>query len=104
MLYLYATKPQINKPMIISVKEMSEEEFHQIGIDEWPIWEKEVSVFDWSYQEKEQFYLLEGEVDIITPAGKFHVKPGDFVECPKGLDCHWEIRKYVKKHYHFVSE
>lgn len=90
--------------MIISVKELSEEEYHQMGIEEWPIWEKEASVFDWSYNEKEQFYLLEGEIDIITSGGNYRIKPGDFVECPKGLSCSWEIRKYVKKHYHFLSE
>jgi len=30
----------------------------------WPTWTKEVSTFDWYYDEPEQFYVVEGEVEV----------------------------------------
>lgn len=90
--------------MEINVKKLSENEFRKLGVQNWPIWEKEISQFDWCYDEKEQFYLIEGELKIQTSNSEYLIMPGDFVVCPKGLDCKWEITKYVKKHYHFINE
>ena len=90
--------------MEIEIKHLSAKEFRKLGINNWPIWEKEISVFDWTYDEKEQFYLIEGSVKIKTEDNEYNVMPGDFVTCPKGLYCDWEIEKYVKKHYHFSEE
>lgn len=90
--------------MEIIVKQLSEADFRMMGIYEWPIWEKEVSDFDWFYDEKEQFYLIEGELTIQMEQNIYQIKPGDFVECPKGLKCHWNIQKSVKKHYQFIEE
>jgi len=55
-------------------------------------------------KKKEQFYLIEGEVTIKTHEAEYKVLPGDYVICPKGLSCNWEITKYAKKHYHFVEK
>jgi uncharacterized cupin superfamily protein len=103
LLTLVVTKPNII-PMDITIKKISTNEFRKMGINNWPIWEKDTSNFRWSYDEVEQFYLIQGKVKIKTIDGEYEVLPGDFVTCPKGLDCKWEIEEYVKKHYHFVEE
>ncbi|MCK9206045.1 MAG: cupin domain-containing protein [Salinivirgaceae bacterium] len=90
--------------MDIIVKKLTEAEYRKMGVQNWPIWEKEISLFDWRYDEKEQFFLIEGEVKIKTKEAEYNVQPGDFVVCPKGLVCEWKITKYVKKHYQFVGE
>jgi uncharacterized cupin superfamily protein len=73
-----------------------------IGVYDWPIWEKEVSRFPWTYDQKETCYILEGEV-IVTPAGGQPVKivEGDLVNFPAGLSCTWDIRAPIRKHYRF---
>ena len=44
----------------------SEEKLKELGVFNWPIWEKEESEFPWHYDEPETCYFLEGEV-IVTP-------------------------------------
>jgi len=90
--------------MDIIIKKISTQEFRKMGINNWPIWEKEASVFEWSYDDMEHFYLIEGKVNIKTEDKEYEVLPGDFVTCPKGLECNWEIKEYVKKYYHFSEE
>ena len=68
----------------------------------WPIWEKEISEFDWFYEQTEQCYILEGEVEVITDKANYNLKQGDFVSFRKGLKCYWKITKPVRKHYNFV--
>jgi hypothetical protein len=71
-----------------------------IGVDDWPIWEKEVSTFPWTYDRRETCYILEGEA-IVTPSGAAPVRivQGDLVTFPAGMQCTWEIRSPVRKHY-----
>lgn len=73
-----------------------------IGVYDWPIWEKEVSTFDWHYDTKETCYLLAGDV-IVTPhdGEPVHITTGDLVIFPAGMSCNWEIREAVEKHYDF---
>jgi uncharacterized cupin superfamily protein len=73
-----------------------------MGVEDWPIWTKEVSKFPWTYDKKETCYILEGEV-IVTPDGGEPVKLGesDLVNFPAGMSCTWDIRKDIKKHYRF---
>jgi len=71
------------------------------GVKSWPIWEKEASRFDWHYDSVEECYVLEGDVTVETPDGNVEIGPGDFVTFPAGLDCVWDIRKPVRKHYNF---
>lgn len=73
-----------------------------IGVYDWPIWEKEVSKFDWHYDTKETCYLLAGDV-IVTPADgePVHITTGDLVTFPAGMSCSWDIREAVEKHYDF---
>ncbi|MBN2037635.1 MAG: cupin domain-containing protein [Chitinispirillaceae bacterium] len=77
-------------------------EIQQRGIFNWPIWEKEVSRFDWFYDEPEECYFLEGKVVVESKDGsKVEFGKGDLVKFPKGLGCTWDIREPVRKHYNF---
>ncbi len=88
--------------MEIEVKKPTEEELKKRGVSSWPIWEKEVSRFDWNYSDTEECYLLEGKVVIETEDGKrVEFGKGDFVTFPKGLSCNWEVKEPVRKHYNF---
>lgn len=73
-----------------------------LGVSSWGIWTKEVSIFPWTYDEREVCYLLEGDV-IVTPDGGKPVRfgAGDLVSFPAGMSCTWEIRHPVRKHYRF---
>ena len=86
----------------IKIEKPSKEKLEQLGVFTWPIWSKEVSKFDWHYDQKETCYLLEGEVKVTAKEGtavKFGA--GDLVIFPKGLSCVWEIKSPVRKHYNF---
>ncbi|MCD6578768.1 DUF861 domain-containing protein [bacterium] len=52
--------------MRIIVEKPSQEKLDQLKVEEWPIWEKEVSEFDWDYSDKETCYILEGDVIVKT--------------------------------------
>ena len=86
--------------MQIKVKRPSPEELEAQGVSEWPIWEKEVSKFDWHYDSEETCYLLEGQVEVTTPDGQtVQFGAGDLVHFPQGLSCTWDISIAVKKHF-----
>jgi len=84
----------------IKVEEATEKKLEDLGVYSWPIWEKEISEFDWHYGEQEICYLLKGEVEVTTEDGQqVQFGAGDLVTFPAGLDCKWKITKDVKKHY-----
>ncbi len=58
----------------------------QQGILDWSIWEKEISVFPWTYDEAETCYFLEGQV-VVTPQDGEPVSTGkgDLVTFPAPL-------------------
>ena len=85
----------------ISVEKPTDAKLKGLGVLSWPIWTKEVSSFDWYYEEQEVCYFLEGEVTVKTPDGEVSFGKGDLVTFPQGLKCVWNIRKIVKKHYKF---
>ncbi len=86
----------------IKIKKPSQEDLKKMTVRSWPIWEKEVSRFDWHYDEKETCYLLKGDVTVTTKDGKsVRFGEGDLITFPKGLDCVWDIKKAVRKHYNF---
>jgi hypothetical protein len=49
---------------IVVVSKPEEEELQRLNVRNWPIWEKEVSEFPWTYEEAETCYILEGEVTV----------------------------------------
>jgi len=85
----------------VIIKKLSKEEIEKMGINNWPIWRKETSRFDWEYQGDENCLILEGEVIVETDEGEFLIKEGDFVTFKDGLKCIWDIKKDIKKHYNF---
>lgn len=87
--------------MKIEIKKITNEEIQRLNIKNWPIWEKEISEFDWHYDEKESCYILEGEAEVTTELEKVSFKKDDFVVFPQGLSCKWKIKKPIKKHYKF---
>ena len=88
--------------MPIKIETPSPSELAERKVDTWPIWEKEVSRFDWHYDAVEECYLLEGEVVVETLDGeRIAFGAGDFVTFPKDLSCVWDVRKPVRKHYRF---
>ena len=87
--------------MEIEVKKPTKEELDKLGVSSWPIWQKEESVFDWHYDDKETCFFLEGQVEVETASGKVSMGAGDLVVFPKGLSCKWQVKQKVKKHYKF---
>ncbi len=85
----------------ILIKRLSEEEIKNKGIESWPIWEKEVSRFPWTYCGKEECLIIEGDFMVETEDGNYFIKPGDFVTFPDGLSCVWDIKNPVRKYYNF---
>ncbi|MFZ5519002.1 MAG: cupin domain-containing protein [Candidatus Zhuqueibacterota bacterium] len=77
-------------------------QLEEMGVFQWPIWEKEASEFPWFYDEPEVCYFLDGDVT-VTPVDGAPVTfgKGDLVRFPRGLSCTWKIRKDVRKHYQF---
>lgn len=88
--------------MEIKVERLSQEELKKRGVFEWPIWEKEISRFDWHYDGIEECLFLEGEVLVEVKGGSsISFGKGDFVTFPQGLSCTWIVKEQVKKHYNF---
>ncbi|MBA4387596.1 MAG: cupin [Verrucomicrobia bacterium] len=83
-------------------REPGEEELDKLGVRGWPIWEKEVSEFPWSYDEVETCYILRGEATVTPENGKpVQIRAGEFVTFPGGMSCTWKITKDIRKHYKF---
>jgi uncharacterized cupin superfamily protein len=72
------------------------------GITGWPVWTGEISEFDWTYDEPETCYFLEGDV-VVTPrdGDPVEIGGGDLVTFPAGMSCTWKVRRPVRKHYRF---
>ena len=85
----------------VILEKLREEEIEKRRISNWPIWEKEVSKFDWQYDSDEECYILDGEVVVKTNEGDYTIKAGDFVTFKKGLKCVWDIKKGIRKYYNF---
>lgn len=86
----------------IIVEKPTQKRLNALGVKHWPTWTKEISTFSWQYSSTEVAYILEGEVT-VTPKGGEPVSfaAGDLVTFASGLDCEWEVKKPLRKHYHF---
>ena len=85
--------------MNIQVRKPTDADKKEAG--RWPIWTKEVSTFPWHYDDQETCLILEGQVSIKAGKEEVTFGAGDWVVFPKGLDCTWNIKKPVRKHYKF---
>ncbi len=78
------------------------EKLEEMGVFSWPVWEKEVSRFPWTYDTDEICYILEGEVTVTPDGGEqVTIRAGDLVRFPAGMSCTWDITKPIRKHYDF---
>ena len=87
--------------MSIDIYKPTKEEIEEKGVYSWPIWDCEISEFDWEYEQQESCLLLEGEVEVIGDNKTVKFGVGDFVVFPKGFKCRWKVIKPVRKHYSF---
>ncbi len=88
--------------MEITVQKLSDEELRSRGVFQWPIWEKDVSHFEWHYDSTEECYIIEGQASVEVEGGKrVSFGKGDFITFPKGLKVTWEIKRGIRKHYAF---
>lgn len=85
----------------VVIENFDDQTIENKGIRKWPVWEKEVSRFDWQYDGDEECLILDGEVVVETEEGVFHIKKGDFVTFKNGLKCTWDIKQPIRKHYNF---
>lgn len=85
----------------ISVEKPDAKRLEELGVASWPVWSKEVSVFDWHYDDREICYFLEGQVTAKTDQGEISFGKGDLVSFPRGLSCEWHVHEPVRKHYKF---
>ncbi len=85
----------------ISKKKPDQAELDRMGVSNWGIWTCEPSTFDWHYDQTETCYMLEGEVTVKTSKQEVSIQPGDLVTFPQGLDCVWEVKSPIRKHYKF---
>jgi len=85
---------------IVVEKDPAASRLQALGVTKWPTWQKEVSVFPWTFPEQEIAYILEGEC-VITPQGGTPVSfgKGDLVTFPAGMSCSWEVKQPLHKHY-----
>lgn len=77
------------------------ERLADLGVDDWPEWEKGTSEFPWEYIESETSYILEGRA-IVTPEGgePVEIGKGDLVTFPSELICVWKIIEPLRKRFH----
>ena len=89
--------------MQITIEKPDAAKLALLGVDNWPIWTKEVSRFPWDYSSQEIAYILEGEVTVTPKDGGEPVSfsAGDLVTFPAGLSCVWDVKKALRKHYQF---
>ena len=85
--------------MQVLIEKKSDDQLIAIGVFSWPVWSKEASEFEWSYDGEEQAYLLEGEVEVMAYGETYRFGKGDFVTFPVGMTCTWKVLKPVRKHY-----
>ena len=73
----------------IAIEKPTQEKLDALGVFDWGIWEKEKSIFDWSYDSDETCYILEGKARVKTEWEEVTFEKGDLVKFPKGLSCTW---------------
>ena len=92
------TQPSSNT--IIVEKTPAQSRLDALNVTKWSTWQKEVSVFPWTFLEQEIAYILEGEC-VITPTNGSPVAfgKGDLVTFPAGMTASWEVKKALHKRY-----
>ncbi|NSL55446.1 cupin domain-containing protein [Uliginosibacterium aquaticum] len=88
--------------LIVVERALSEVRKTELGVARWPVWEKDVSRFPWTYDSSETCLLVAGEV-VVTPVGgePLTLRAGDLATFPAGMACEWNITRALRKHYRF---
>jgi uncharacterized cupin superfamily protein len=87
----------------VTIRRLTAEEETALGVHGWPVWSCGVSSFPWHYDQAEECLILAGEVTVKTAGGEYRFGAGDFVRFAAGLDCTWDVRQAVRKHYRFID-
>ena len=88
---------------IVVERNLSPDQLAALGVFSWPVWEKEVSRFDWTYDTEETCYVTAGRVTVIPADGApVEIVAGDYVVFPAGMSCVWDISEPISKHYKFA--
>lgn len=88
--------------MSMKKKKATEDDLKKLNVDSWGTWSKDVSEFDWYYDDTETCYVLDGEVEVTGEDGsKISFEKGDIVQFKKGLKCVWKVKKPIRKRYYF---
>ncbi|MFW5770957.1 MAG: cupin domain-containing protein [Spirochaetota bacterium] len=88
--------------MKVKVEKIDDDKLKKMNVTSWPVWEKEASEFDWHYDSTEEFYVIEGDVEVALENGEtVSFSKGDFVTFPEGISCTWKVKKPIRKHYNF---
>lgn len=86
--------------MIPEVRKPTETE--KAMAQDWPVWKKEVSQFEWRYDEKETCLIMRGRAEVEGSDGaRVMFGSGDWVVFPAGLTCVWRITEDLEKRYAF---
>jgi hypothetical protein len=85
----------------VKIEKPTPERLKELEVDSWSPWECEPSSFDWTYDEQETFYVLEGKVKVDTPDGEVHFGEGDLVTFPRGMSCRWHVIETIRKRFTF---
>lgn len=86
----------------ITVSRPDKKNIEETGVLDWPIWEKEVSSFDWEYDSEETCFIIEGKARVVPEQGEsVEFSAGDMVIFPAGMKCVWNVISPIKKHYKF---
>ncbi len=85
----------------ILVRKAEKKTLESLGVFSWPVWAKEPSTFEYSYEEPETFYVIAGKARVEPKGGGESAEfgAGDIVTMPKGLECVWRISETIRKHY-----
>ena len=98
---LLAVRDPTGAPLNLAAHPATQEELGRLGCTDWPTWSCEPKSLKHHYDKTETCYVTEGEVDVVTAVGTVTIEAGHLAVFPKGLDCTWNVRKAVKKHYKF---
>jgi len=84
-------------------KKPTEAELQELHVKEWDTWTSPPPPgFDWEYDTKETFCIMEGEAEIVSENDKISFGPGDLVTVyPSTGKCRWNVKETIRKYYRF---
>ena len=83
--------------MNVIVRKASDGEKRYMSL--YPTWESEIKEFNWHYDNDETCLVVKGNAVVSFAGRSVELNPGDLAVFPKGLDCVWNVKSPVLKHY-----